>query len=267
MYSTARTNLKRGIKVAKAAHKRKIEDCFQNNNHRWVWQGVQHITNYRPSNHLAVDDDVLLAEELNHFFAHFEVVPLEEATLHPLVNSSHTLTVQEHELRCTLRAVNPRKAAGPDGIHGRVLRECADQLAWVFTMTINQSLSQATVPFCLKSTTIVLLLKKNINSSPNNYRLVTLTPVIIKCFERLVQTHIISNLPPRFYPHQFAYRASRSTEDAISTVLHTALSHLELQGNYAWLLSVDFSSAFNTILPNSLGSKLSDLGIFYSICL
>lgn len=136
-----------------------------------------------------------LAEELNHFFAHFEVVSLEEATLHPLVNSSHTLTVQEHELRCRLRAVNPRKAAGPDGIHGWVLRVCADQLAWVFTMIINQSLSQSTIPFCLKSSTIVPLLKKNINSSPNNYHSVTLTPVIMKCFERLVQTHIISKSP------------------------------------------------------------------------
>ncbi len=51
------------------------------------------------------------------------------------------------------------------------------------------------------------------------------------------------------------------------SVLHTALSHLELQGNYARLLFVDFSSAFNTILPNMLVSKLSDLGISHSVCL
>ena len=34
-----------------------------------------------------------------------------------------------------------RKAAGPDGVSGRVLKDCADQLAGVFTRILNQSLS------------------------------------------------------------------------------------------------------------------------------
>ncbi len=145
--------------------------------------------------------------------------------------------------------------------------ECADQLAGVFTMILIQSLSQATVPLCLKSATIVPLQKKTVISSLNDYRPIALTPVIMKCFERLVRTHIISHLPPGFDPYQFAYRVNRSTEDAIATALHIALSHLELQGNYARLLFVDFSSAFNTILPNMLVSKLSDLGLSHSVCL
>ena len=50
LYSAARANLKRGIREAKAAYRRRIEDCLQSNDSRQVWQGVQHITNYRPSN-------------------------------------------------------------------------------------------------------------------------------------------------------------------------------------------------------------------------
>ena len=60
-------------------------------------------------------------------------------------------------MRRTLRAVNPRKAAGPDGVCGRVLKE----LVGVFTKIFDQSLSQSTVPSCLKSSTNVPLLKKN----------------------------------------------------------------------------------------------------------
>ncbi|KAK1895337.1 Dynamin-3 [Dissostichus eleginoides] len=37
-YSAARANLKRGIRDAKAAYKRKIEDHFTNNDPRRVWQ-------------------------------------------------------------------------------------------------------------------------------------------------------------------------------------------------------------------------------------
>ncbi|KAJ8352952.1 hypothetical protein AAFF_G00132150 [Aldrovandia affinis] len=95
-YSTARANLKRGIREAKADYRRKIEDHLDSNNSRQVWQGVQHITNYK-TNLGAAEGDASLAEELNLFFARFEVEP-PEATPHPTVHSSTTLTVEEHEV-------------------------------------------------------------------------------------------------------------------------------------------------------------------------
>lgn len=46
-YSVARAEQRRGIKAAKAAHERKVEDHLANNNTRLVWQGLQSITNYK----------------------------------------------------------------------------------------------------------------------------------------------------------------------------------------------------------------------------
>ena len=88
----------------------------------------------------------------------------------------------------------------------------------------------------------------------------------MKCFEKLVRAHITSILPPDLDPYQFAYRANRSTEDAIATALHSTLNHLEQKGTYARLLFVDYSSAFNTVIPDRLVSKLSELGVSSSIC-
>ncbi|XP_036072145.1 von Willebrand factor A domain-containing protein 5A [Oryzias melastigma] len=85
-------------------------------------------------------------------------------------------------------------------------------------------------------------------------------------FQPEVASHCL-HLPPTLDSHQFAYRANRSTEDAITTTLLTALSHLEQSGSYARLLFVDLSSAFNTILPHRLVSKLETLGLHDSICL
>ena len=149
---------------------------------------------------------------------------------------------------------------------GRVLRDCADQLAGVFTNIFNQSLSQCLIPPCLKSSTIIPLPKKTTASTPNDYRPVALTPIIMKCFEKLVRSHITTSLPPTFDSHQFAYRANRATEDAIATALHTTLTHVEQRGNYARLLFIDFSSAFNTIIPSRLVTKLMDLGLSQQIC-
>ena len=268
LYSAARANLKRGIREAKAEYRSEIEDHLQSNNTREVWQGIQHLTNGR-GNSPSAEGDASTAEELNRFFARFEraAAPGDGTTPPPNNHSSHNLILQEHEVRRTLRAVNPRKATGPDGVPGQVLRDCADQLAGVFTKIFSQSLSQAVIPSCLKTSIIIPVPKKNSISCLNDYRPVALTSIAMKCFEKLVRAHITSVLPPDLDPYQFAYRANRSTEDAIATTLHSTLQHLEKTGSYARLLFVDYSSAFNTIIPDRLVSKLLDLGVSGPICL
>ncbi|KAM8846109.1 uncharacterized protein ACB058_012558 [Synchiropus picturatus] len=100
----------------------------------------------------------------------------------------------------------------------------------------------------------------------NDYRPVALTPVIMKCFERLVMHHIKTSLPPALDPYQFAYRSNRSTDDAISTALHSVLTHLETRDSCARMLFLDFSSAFNTIIPQQLILKLVQLGLDPPLC-
>ncbi|KAL0148403.1 hypothetical protein M9458_056303 [Cirrhinus mrigala] len=176
-------------------------------------------------------------------------------------NSTHLQTTRK-----TLSRINPRKAAGPDNIPGRVLRECAAQLTDVLTDIFNTSLSQAVVPTCLKSTSIIPVPKKSPVSCLNDYRPIALTPIIMKCFERLVMHHIKSSLPNTLDPFQFAYRPNRSTDDAISSTLHLALTHLEQKDSYVRMLFIDFSSAFNTIIPQQLIHKLNLLGLNTSLC-
>ncbi|KAL3042130.1 hypothetical protein OYC64_020140 [Pagothenia borchgrevinki] len=79
----------------------------------------------------------------------------------------------------------------------------------------------------------------------------------MKCFERLVKSFITSSLPESLDPLQFAYRANRSTDDAIALTLHTALSHLDQRNRntYVRMLFIDYSSAFNTIVPSKLAIK------------
>jgi len=59
-----------------------------------------------------------------------------------------------------LRAVNPRKAAGPDRIPGAVVKACADQLTGILTKLFNLSLIHATIYTCLKASTIIPIPKK-----------------------------------------------------------------------------------------------------------
>ena len=88
----------------------------------------------------------------------------------------------------------------------------------------------------------------------------------MKCIERLVMAHINTIIPEILDPLQFAYRLNRSTDDAISIALHTALSHLDKRNTYVRMLFIDCSSAFNTIVPSKLIFKLRIMGLNTFLC-
>ena len=92
----------------------------------------------------------------------------------------------------------------------------------------------------------------------NDLRPVALTPIIMKCFERIVLKHIKLSFSPHQDNLQFAYRSGRSVEDAILLFLNNVYTHLDVPRSYCRILFVDFSSAFNTIQPHILVNKLKN---------
>ncbi|XP_055500156.1 uncharacterized protein LOC129702402 [Leucoraja erinacea] len=105
LYSTARHNLKRGLKSAKMSYKEKIEDHFTSRDTARMWQGIHYLTNLRGSRDPPTAANTLLAEELNHFFARFERGPNERTSLQ-LDPANQPLTLQLEEVKRALRTVN-----------------------------------------------------------------------------------------------------------------------------------------------------------------
>ncbi len=93
-----------------------------------------------------------------------------------------------------------------------------------------------------------------------------LTSVVMKSFEKLVLAYLKDITGPLLDPLQFAYRANRSVDDAVNMGLHYIPQHLDRPGTYVRILFVDFSSAFNTIIPNLLLPKLSQLSVPTAVC-
>ncbi len=119
----------------------------------------------------------------------------------------------------------------------------------------------------LKKSVIIPVPKNSKPSCLNDYRPVALTSIVMKVFERLLKNHICSSIPVTLDTLQFAYRPNRPTDDAISQVLHSSLTHIDgNNGNYVGLLFIDYSSAFNNIVPTKIAVKLSDLGLNSSLC-
>ncbi len=157
-------------------------------------------------------------------------------------------------------AVNHRTAAYNAGI-------LSGNMRCLFTSIFNESLATSVVPTPFKKSVIIPVPKNSKPSCLNDYRPVALTSTVMKVFERLLKKHICSSIPATLDPLQFAYRPNRSTDDAISQVLHSSLTHIDSKnGNYVRLLFIDYSSTFNTIVSTKLAVKLSDLGLNTSLC-
>ncbi len=159
-----------------------------------------------------------------------------------------------------------RKAPGPDGVSPACLKTCADLLAPIFTQIFNRSLELCEVPSCFKRSTIIPIPKKPKITGLNDYRPVSLTSVAMKSFERLVLAYLKDSTGPLLDPLQFAYRANRSVDDAVNMGLHFILQHLDRPRTYVRILFVDFSSAFNTIIPDTFQNKLTQLSVPTSVC-
>ncbi len=259
--------LRRAVRATKFRYSERIESHFQLNDSRRMWQGLRTICAFGNKSSAEVRADPLLANELNTFYGRFEcnggsaALPVSASGSSRQRSDNHVITVSEDEVRRALKRVNIRKAAGPDGITGRVLRSCADQLAGLFTSIFNESLATSVVPTSFKKSIIIPVPKNNKPSCLNDYRPVALTSIVMKVFERLVKSHISSSIPVTLdHPN-------RSTDDAISHIFHSSLTHIDSSnGNFARLLFIDYSSAFNTIVPIKLTSKLTGLGLNTSLC-
>ena len=66
---------------------------------------------------------------------------------------------------------------------------------------------------------------------------------------------------PELDPLQCAYKQGRSIDDAVRSITHLVLRHLEEAKAYAHLLFIDFNSAFNTLQRYLLLDKLKQLNV------
>ena len=113
---------------------------------------------------------------------------------------------------------------------------------------------------------IIPIPKKAKVSTMNDYHPVALTSVVMKVFEHIMLRYLKSSTAGLLDPHQFVYQTNRSADDAVALDLHYVMKHLEQPSTYARILFVDFSLAFNTIIPVKLFDKLVSLNVHPAIC-
>ena len=185
-------------------------------------------------------------------------------------------TVEEHQrsdaemdpLRLTYDAVldvlsrlDTSSAPGPDGVHPKLLRECAQALTFPLLLIFESSLCDGVLPEAWKGSVITPIFKAGSRCSVQNYRPVSLTSVCCKTLERLLVAHIMDYLEGNglLAAEQFGFRRGRSTEDQL-VIMYDKIARWVDQGYVIDVAYLDLSKAFDLVSHRLLLEKIRDLG-------
>ena len=144
----------------------------------------------------------------------------------------------------------------------RALKVVADLISPVISVNINNSIDNGIFPDSLKVARVVPLHKGGIESHINNYRPVSILPLISKIFERAVFNRLSSFLSKYnlISKNQYGFRTGKSTTTAITDLLNYVYSELD-KGNVVVSIFLDFRKAFDCINHDILLTKLEKFGV------
>ena len=124
------------------------------------------------------------------------------------------------------------------------------------------SLRTATVPTSWKTALITPIHKNGSKTDANNYRPISVLPVVSKILEKTVQYQLMDYLEKNHLlsEKQFGYRRKRSTELA-ATLFADNIRKESDKGLVSGALFIDLSKAFDTLGHGNLLRKLELFGI------
>jgi len=97
-----------------------------------------------------------------------------------------SITLSLTEVLRHLQKLDINKSPGPDNLHPRLLKETAAIIAEPLRRIFQISLTSRELPADWKIVNITPVFKKGNRSKPENYQPISLTSVVVKIFERIV---------------------------------------------------------------------------------
>ena len=166
-------------------------------------------------------------------------------------------SVDEETIVKILQNMKESKAAGIDNINGRFLKDGAKIMAKPIAQLCNLSLTLSLFPSCCKIAKLKPLFKKGSKTDPQNYRPISLLPVVSKVIERVVHNQTNSFLTQNkvLYNFQSGFRNKHSTDSCLSYLNDKILKGFD-SGLLTGMVLIDLQKAFDTIDHEVLFKKL-----------
>ena len=172
----------------------------------------------------------------------------------------HFQTIQTRYISDLLKNCDINKAAGIDDLSGRFLKDGADILTMPITQICNLSIKFSHFLKDCKVAKIKLLYKKGTKTDPNNFRPISLLPIVSKIIEKVIHdqtmNYLMENNVP--YKYQSGFRKNHSTDTFVAYLTDQILTDFDSVLLIGMIL-IDLQKAFETINHDILLKKMSSL--------
>ena len=280
-YRFFRQEVKREIRVAEKVHVR-TQILDSNGNSNSIWKIINRcLPRKQQDSFMASEDPTGLANELNDFFISVGSITAQKArdlSLHHGLNVNldvptplHISTdvspelfvlhqVTENQVERVIRSLPSNKAPGMDKISSRILKDSLPSTLTTITHIVNNSFVTNTFARAWKTAEVTPILKCGNPDVPNNYRPISLLPIVSKVTERLVHGQLMEHLirNNKLAAHQSGNRKLHSTETALLYVTDQLLQAMDNK-KVSIMVLLDMSKAFDSIRHDILLSKLQNL--------
>jgi hypothetical protein len=214
---------------------------------------------------MVYETDISKADLFNTYFASVFTQENKSNIPIPEVNNTDELTeimINPETVRKYLNKINISKAAGPDGIHSKILYEVREAIITPLCIIFNKTLSEGVLPQAWKHASVKPLYKKGNKSSPSNYRPVSLTCICCKIMERIIRDCIVEFLESHnlISCNQHGFRSGRSCVTQLLEIVEI-WSDLIDQGIPFDCIYLDFAKAFDKVPHIRLCHKIKAHGI------
>ena len=160
-----------------------------------------------------------------------------------------------------LKDLNPSKAAGIDNLSGKLLKDGADILARPISQLCNLSIKLGSFPRSCKIAKVKPLFKKGSKTDPQNYRPISLLPILSKITERIIhdQTQEFLSKKKILYRFQSGFRKNYSTNTCLGHLTDKITTGFE-KVLFTGIILIDLQKAFDTINHQILIKKMKYIG-------
>ena len=169
--------------------------------------------------------------------------------------------VEVEEVEQQLKKMARRKAADGAGIVAEMLKDGGHTLYELLAEVFSDVLAaRQDPPEYWKETRIKVLLKKGDAQCLDNYRPLSIIPILYKVFSRILDSRLRRFLSAEQSVDQAAYKPGFSCEDHLFTLTMLAEKSAEFQLP-VWMAAVDFRKAFDSVEFESIWSSLEELNV------
>lgn len=171
-------------------------------------------------------------------------------------------TVSTEDVAKILNKLKNKKNGGVNQIPAFIYKLLAPLILSPLTYLINNAISKNIYPNIWKKALVIPIHKGNDPSLPNNYRPISLLPILSKVFEKILNNQIRKNLDIHrlINTRQFGFRPGCSTDQLIFQLYFKLKSVLgEKESKYVTLAALDIKKAFDCVNHSMLAQKLNKI--------